>query len=65
MQAMAKDLGFELSPGGSKQKPPNRHKSYRERIGYDDVYQFLMKRNKLDVELYQWAKQISLVICNN
>eukprot|EP00527_Entomoneis_sp_CCMP2396_P001424 CAMPEP_0198140706 /NCGR_PEP_ID=MMETSP1443-20131203/3841_1 /TAXON_ID=186043 /ORGANISM="Entomoneis sp., Strain CCMP2396" /LENGTH=226 /DNA_ID=CAMNT_0043803221 /DNA_START=347 /DNA_END=1027 /DNA_ORIENTATION=+ len=63
MQAMSKDLGFKLSPG--RRKPPNRQESYRERIGYDDVYQFLMERNKLDIELYQWAKQITLVKCNN
>ena len=39
-------------------------KSYAERVGFDDVYQFLLEKNKYDIELYEWARQRSLVKCN-
>jgi hypothetical protein len=38
--------------------------SYADRIGFDDVYQFLLEKNKYDIELYEWAKQRSLIKCN-
>lgn len=37
--------------------------SYRERIGHDDVYEYLVHENRLDIELYEWSKTISLVRC--
>jgi hypothetical protein len=39
-------------------------KSYRDRIGFDDVYEFLLEKNKLDIELYEWAKQRSFHSCS-
>ncbi len=40
------------------------HASSRERIGYDDVYDFLVEKNKLDIELYEWSKQRALLNCS-
>jgi len=37
----------------------------REQIGYDDVYEYLLEKNKLDIKLYEYSKTISLVDCNN
>lgn len=37
---------------------------HRERIGYDDVYQYLANKNKWDIELYEYSKSISLVKCS-
>ena len=41
-----------------------RRPSVKERIGFDDVYEFLLRRNHLDIKFYQWAKQRSLVDCS-
>ena len=35
----------------------------RERIGYDDVYNYLLEKNKWDILLYEYSKNISLVRC--
>lgn len=35
----------------------------RDRIGHDDVYEFLLEKNRLDIELYEWSKSLSLVKC--
>lgn len=37
----------------------------QERIQYDDVYEYLLKRNKMDIALYEWSKSISLVKCES
>jgi len=37
--------------------------SLRDRIGYDDVYEYLLERNKWDIRLYEYSKTISLVNC--
>ena len=34
-----------------------------ERIGYRDIYEYLLEKNKVDIELYQWSKKRSLVVC--
>jgi hypothetical protein len=36
----------------------------RERIGYDDVYNYLLEKNKWDILLYEYSKNISLVRCD-
>jgi hypothetical protein len=56
-----KNVNFKKLPDYSK---PTQ--SYRERIGYDDVYEFLLEKNKLDIELYEWAaSERSLVRCKD
>jgi hypothetical protein len=35
----------------------------RERVGYDDVYEYLVANNKWDIALYEYSKTISLVRC--
>ena len=41
-----------------------KHPTARERIGHDEVYDFLLRRNKLDIELYEWSKSLALVNCS-
>jgi hypothetical protein len=36
----------------------------RERIGYEDVYNYLLEKNKWDILLYEYSKNISLVRCD-
>jgi hypothetical protein len=39
------------------------HDPSRQRIGYDDVYDFLVEKNKLGIELYEWSKSRALLNC--
>jgi hypothetical protein len=35
----------------------------RERLGDDDIYDYLVEKNKLDIELYEWSKTLSYLDC--
>lgn len=35
----------------------------KERIPYNDVYNFIVEQNKMSIELYEWSKKISIVQC--
>lgn len=45
-------------------KKAQKHGPSRDRIPFEDVYDFLAQKNKLDIELYEWAKKLSLVNCS-
>jgi hypothetical protein len=46
-------------------KVPNSAASNaRDRIKNDEVYEYLVKRNKMDIAMYEWSKGISLVRCD-
>ena len=62
LQALLAVLGLDYKPRrrSPKDYPPG---SSKERIPFPDVYQFLKERNRLDQELYDWSKNISLVRC--
>ena len=44
-------------------RPGRRHPSARERMHNDTLYEYLVRRNTKDIELYEWAKNRSLVKC--
>ena len=64
MQAVADELGLGIVIEESKERAKTHvHKHPRDRIAYPEVYDYLLERNHLDIELYEWAKTISLVDC--
>ena len=40
------------------------HKTARERLGNDTLWEFLTERNANDIALYEWSKKRSLVVCD-
>lgn len=42
----------------------HEHKPSKDRIPYPEVYNYLKKKNHLDIELYEWSKRLSLVNCS-
>ena len=50
-----------------RDKNRNRHGQYSREtlLPYNDIYDFLLARSRLDIELYAWSKTISLVQCND
>jgi hypothetical protein len=68
--ALANLTGIALDLVGNKQlatkmqSTKHVHASARERIGHDDVYEYLLEKNQLEIEFYEWAKTKSLVQCN-
>ena len=45
-------------------RTPTMKQSTKERIGFDDVYEYLVEKHKWDTKLYEYSKSISLVDCN-
>jgi hypothetical protein len=46
-------------------RKPNKKMTTQERIGYDDVYDYLVEKLQWDTKLYEYSKTISLVNCNS
>lgn len=65
LEAVADLLNITLA-GNEKKKRRSKnhhHAPSRERIGYDNVYEYLLEKNKLDIELYEWSKNRALIKC--
>mmetsp|Transcript_13242 Transcript_13242/g.28013 ORF Transcript_13242/g.28013 Transcript_13242/m.28013 type:complete len:1066 (+) Transcript_13242:175-3372(+) len=62
LEALANELGLPIPD--VKKGRGRTSMSARERIGNDDIYDFIVGRNRLDLELYEWSKSLSLVDCS-
>jgi len=62
-EALGNLLHMDLPPADSRKHPPRP--SDRERIGHDDVYEYLLAKNRWDIALYEYSKTISLVECDS
>ena len=51
------------TPGAIGGRNHHHQRTIRDRIPFEDIYEYLLKRNEKDIELYQWAKRQSLVQC--
>ena len=54
---------LDLPINRTAMKPAVRHGSSRDRIPHEKVYEHLVQKNRLDIELYEWSKTLSLVNC--
>jgi hypothetical protein len=62
MDAMGRLLHMDLP---RRTVEANHHSvTPQERIGYDDVYNYLVAKNEWDIALYEYSKTISLVRCD-
>ena len=69
MMVLADLLNISLHQKKSKSKEKlteilSTRKTPRERVGHDDVYDFMVDRNRLNIELYEWSKSLALVNCS-
>ena len=62
LQALSQILGFPLN-AETNQKSAKKHPPLKERFP-PEIYKYLAKRNKRDIELYEWSKSLSLVKCD-
>jgi len=63
MDALADLLGIAILPERRKNGKKHTYATPRERIGYEDVYEYLVAKNEWDIALYEYSKTISLVKC--
>lgn len=43
----------------------HEHKSAKERINNNTLYEFLQKKFRYDIALYEWSKNMSIVKCSD
>lgn len=63
LDALGRLLGLDL-PAPKNRARKRKALTSRERIGHDDVYEYLLEKNKWDIALYEYSKTISVVRCN-
>jgi len=57
-------LGWKVDTDKDDKGPSTNRPSVEEQINDPELLEFLKKRNREDIEFYQWAKQRSLVQCD-
>jgi hypothetical protein len=64
IKALAQLLNITL-PNNAKRlvNKSSNHSSIQERIGHDDVYEYLLEKNKRSIEFYEWSKSKALIKC--
>ena len=60
-----KEIQKKVRLSKSESKVVSHSASNRDRVGYDDVYEYLVEKNKWDIELYEYSKSISIVNCSD
>ena len=63
-QVMNKPLPDQKTSRTVQKVPKSAAATARERIKHDEIYDYLVERNKMDTALYEWSKSISLVRCD-
>jgi hypothetical protein len=66
--ALGKILALNMSiPVKNSMAPGTKRSSHedpKDKIPYPEVYEYLVQKNRLDIEFYEWSKQRSLVNCD-
>lgn len=63
VRALSEELRFNHT-SLMKDSLTHVHPPVRDRIGNDTIYFKLLERNRRDIELYEWSKNLSLVNCD-
>jgi hypothetical protein len=63
LEQLASILGIELGHSEYYFQKSHPRIPLEERIPYPEVLEYLKEKNKLDIELYEWSKSVSLVNC--
>ena len=63
-QVMNKPLPDQETSRTVQKVPSSAAATARERIKYDEIYEYLAERNKMGMALYEWSKSLSLVRCD-
>ena len=61
--AMGNALHLNFTETGFESHLHKKHQSARERFGNDTLYEYVQTRFQRDIELYEWSKKRSIVVC--
>lgn len=65
MVGLGKVLNLKITKSGFESRPHHKHTSLRHRFGNDTLYEYVKTRFRRDIELYEWSKKHSIVVCND
>lgn len=65
MIALGNALHLNITRNSFESRLHHTHGSIRDRFGNDTLYEFVKKRFQRDIELYEWSKKHSIVVCDD
>ncbi|KAL7527003.1 hypothetical protein ACHAWF_001995 [Thalassiosira exigua] len=64
MVALGNALNLNITNYGFESRLKGRHGPIRTRFGNDTLYDHVRRRFRRDIELYEWSKERSIVVCS-
>lgn len=65
MAAMGDALNLTITKESFESGFHHEHAPTRDRLGNDTLYEYVKRRFRRDIELYEWSKERSIVRCDN
>ncbi len=65
MEALGAQLALDITRDSFESHLHHEHKSARERINNETLYEYLLEKFRYDIALYEWSKKLSVVKCRN
>ncbi len=65
MVAMGDALNLTITKESFESGLHGKHASPRDRLGNDTLYEYVKRRFRRDIELYEWSKERSIVVCDD
>jgi len=65
MVVLGDTLNLTITKEGFEGRLHNVHPPMRDRFGNDTLYEYVKKRFRREIELYEWSKERSIVVCND
>jgi len=64
MVALGNALNLTITSSGFESRQHKQRDPLRDRFGNDTLYEYVKRRFRRDIELYEWSKKRSIVVCN-
>ena len=65
MVALGDALNLTITKEGFENGLHKVRQPTRDRFGNDTLYEYVKRRFWQDIELYEWSKERSIVVCND
>lgn len=62
--ALGDALNLTITKEGFESRLHHEHPPTRDRLGNDTLYEYVKRRFRRDIELYEWSKERSIVVCD-
>jgi hypothetical protein len=64
MVALGSAMNLTITNSGFENRAHHKqHAPLKDRFGNDTLYEYVKRRFRRDIELYEWSKERSIVVC--